>query len=514
MTIQKIMKHDFDVIIVGLGPAGSLAALLLEGCDLKVLAIDKDKDVYSLPRAVTISDQGFRIAQSVGIDDIYFKNSTELGGAGFVNKNLELIGGVLDLKGITTPNGWAPSSMFHQPITDKAIRNRLRETSATILLEHELIEIKDDVSHVSALIRNLDNEEEIKVTSRYLIGSDGGSSSVRKILKIDQEDLNYNRDWVVVDVKLTGENRLGDKALQVCDPSRICTYIPSHLPFRRWEFIINEKEEKKQFLEDKKIQDLISKWLQPSEYEIIRKAVYQFHSVIAESFHKGNCFLIGDAAHQNPPFMGEGMMSGYRDAMNLCWKISMTIRHNLNHNLIKTYQDERKPHAQFVVENSAGIGELMEAYAKADDPNTVPKELVAKGYGSFVLPNLDEGLFYGGKADDEMNAGQLFPQPMLYKNNEVFKRNDEILGKGFALISKNKIEVNSDDKEFLEKIGCNFKVLEGWDIKQNQWIRKTMEVGEVFIVRPDKYIFGCSSNKVSLETLIDDLRSRIEHQTN
>ena len=503
------MTQDFDVIIVGLGPAGSLAALLLSGYGLNVLAIDKDNSIYSLPRAVTISDQGFRIAQEASIDEIYLQNSTELGGAGFVNKDLELIGGVLDLEGVVTSNGWAPSRMFHQPLTDQAIRDKLQETKATVLLGHDLIEIKNNVSYVKVLIKDLENDNELELTSKYLIGSDGGSSSVRRLLDIRQQDLNYNRDWVVVDVKLKGENRLDNKALQVCDPNRICTYIPSHLPFRRWEFIINEGEDKRDFMKDKKIQDLINRWLEPSEYEIIRKAVYQFHSVIAKHFHKGNSFLIGDAAHQNPPFMGEGMMSGYRDAMNLCWKIALTIRCNLKNNLIETYQEERKPHAQFVVENSAGIGELMEAYAKADDPSEVPEELVAKGYGSFVLPNLDNGLFYGGKANDSMMAGQLFPQPVIYKNNKVINRHDEILGKGFALISKNQIEINNQDKDFLEKIGCAFVTLEEHYINQNHWIEKIMELGEVFIVRPDKYIFGSSSNDVSLEELIDDLRKRI-----
>jgi hypothetical protein len=108
-----------------------------------------------------------------------------------------------------------------------------------------------------------------------------------------------------------------------------------------------------------------------------------------------------------------------------------------------------------------------------------------------------------------MMAGQLFPQPVIYKNNKVINRHDEILGKGFALISKNQIEIKNQDKDFLEKIGCAFVTLEEHYINQNHWIEKIMELGEVFIVRPDKYIFGSSSNDVSLEDLIDDLRKRI-----
>ena len=503
------MNQNFDVAVIGLGPAGSLIALLLESYGLKVLAIDKDQDIYSLPRAVTISDQGLRIAQAACIEDIYLSNSTELGGAGFVDEDLEMIGGALDLKGVVTSNGWMPSRMFHQPLTDKAIRENLQKTTATILLEHELIDIKDQTTHINVSIRDLKNDLDLQFTSRYLIGSDGGSSTVRKLLEISQEDLNYNRDWVVVDVELKGENRLDDKALQICDPKRLCTYIPSHLPYRRWEFIINKGEDKKEFLMDEKINSLISRWLKPSEYRIIRKAVYQFHSVIAKEFSKGRCFLIGDAAHQNPPFMGEGMMSGYRDAMNLSWKIALIIKNNFNNNLLTTYEKERKPHAQFVVENSAGIGELMEAYAEAEDPNQVSEDLVAKGYGSFILPNLDKGLFYGGKANESMNAGQLFPQPVIYKNDQVVRREDKILGNGFALISKNKILLNKRDEKFLHSLGCNFIVLEDQFIKQSYWLNRVMELDGVYLIRPDKYIYGCTTNKVSLEELIEDLRLRI-----
>ena len=322
------MNHDYDIGIVGLGPVGSFAALLLEKKGLKVLAIDKDQDIYPLPRAVSISDQGLRMTQEVNIDDIYIENSTEVGGAGFVDKELNFIGDPIELKGFTTPNGWPPMRFFHQPYTDKKIRQRLEQTSVTILLETELLSVVDEIEGVKFNTKSLVDSTEKEYTCKYLIGADGGSSALRKLLGITQEDLNYNRDWVVVDVELTGKNRLDDKAIQICDKERIGTFIPSHLPFRRWEFIIYDDENKNDFQDDKKIQELIGRWLNPNEYKIIRKAIYQFHSVLAHDFKKGNCFLIGDAAHQNPPFMGEGMMSGYRDAFNLAWKIAFVIKNN------------------------------------------------------------------------------------------------------------------------------------------------------------------------------------------
>jgi 2-polyprenyl-6-methoxyphenol hydroxylase-like FAD-dependent oxidoreductase len=503
------MNHDYDIGIVGLGPVGSFAALLLEKKGLKVLAIDKDQDIYSLPRAVSISDQGLRMTQEVNIEDIYIENSTEVGGAGFVDKELNFIGDPIELKGFTTPNGWPPMRFFHQPYTDKKIRQRLEQTSVTILLETELLSIVDEIEGVKFNTKSLIDSTEKEYTCKYLIGADGGSSALRKLLEITQEDLDYNRDWVVVDVELTGKNRLDDKAIQICDKERIGTFIPSHLPFRRWEFIIYDDEDKNDFQDDKKIQELIGRWLDPSEYKIIRKAIYQFHSVLAHDFKKGNCFLIGDAAHQNPPFMGEGMMSGYRDAFNLAWKISYVIKNNFSPSLLDTYQEERRPHAKFVVENSAGIGELMEAYANADDPKDVPAELVTKGYGSFILPNLDEGLFYGGKADETMASGQIFPQISSYRDGLIEERKDYLLGDGFVFLSKHKIEISEEHKDFLDKLNCCFITIETNEIESNPWVAGYLELGDTFIIRPDKYIYGCSSSNVSLDELIEDLKSRM-----
>ena len=502
------MNH-FDVAIIGIGPAGSMAALLLESYGMRVLCIDKEKDIYNLPRAVTVSDQGFRMSQLAGIEDIYLKNSTILGGAYFSDKNLEIIGGSIDLKGFVSANGWPASSLFHQPYTDRDIRNKLENSNVEIILEHEFISLDQNKESVSFKTINLNNQEEKDFTSRYLIGSDGGSSVVRKQLGISQEDLNYNRDWVVIDVELNEPDKLGDKLIQVCDKERLATFVPSHLPFRRWEFIIHEHEDKESFLDDKTIHELIAKWLQPEEYKIIRKAVYQFHSVIAKNFQKGNCFLIGDAAHQAPPFMGEGMMSGYRDAVNLSWKIAASIKNKLNTNLVDSFETERIPHSRFVVKNSAGIGELMEAYAEAETPEEVSQDLVQKGYGSFILPNLTKGLFFGGKADESMNAGEIFPQPVEYYNKEVVKRMDHILGKNFSLISKSPLEISEDHYEFLDLIECKLVILEKKYIEKNPWMKSFMEKDRAFLVRPDRYIFGSTNSNISIDMLINDLKMRI-----
>ena len=231
--------------------------------------------------------------------------------------------------------------------------------------------------------------------------------------------------------------------------------------------------------------------------------------VLAEKFQMRNCFLIGDAAHQAPPFMGEGMMSGYRDAINLSWKIALSIKKNLSSNLLQSYELERKPHSRFVVKNSAGIGELMEAYAEAENPEQVPSDLVDKGYGSFIIPNLLEGLFYRGKANKSKHSGEIFPQPILYRNKKIYKRLDHLLGKNFAILSKTPYEISDENQDYLNFLGCSSLILEEEYLEDNPWLESFMKQEKIYLVRPDRYIFGSTDSSISLDQLIDDLKNRI-----
>lgn len=501
------MDVKYDAIIIGLGPVGSFMALKLEKYGLKVLAIDKEKDIYPLPRAVSISDQGMRMHQSLDLENIYYENSDAPGGAGFVDENLKFIGEPMTMKGLNTPNGWPPMRFFHQPFTDREIRNKLLNSSCDILIEHELIQINES-NKSSCSIKNLKTNETIDYEFKYLIGADGANSKIRELKNIKQEDLNYDRDWIIIDIELLTEKELGEFAIQICDPKRIGTFIPTHSPFKRWEFEIHDDDNVEEFSSDKNINKLLSPWLKPEEYKILRKAIYQFHSVLAEEFQKDNCFLIGDSAHQNPPFMGEGMMTGCRDAENLAWKINMDFKYKLP-NLLKNYQIERKEHARYIVENSLGIGLLMEAYAHTKNKDDVPAELVAKGYGSFIIPPLDEGIFYEGKSDSESMSGQLFPQPVKIDEGEITERCDFLLGDYFSIVSKKDIVLSEDEKKFLSSINSKILILDSELVDSNMWMSTMIQEDKVYIVRPDKYIFGSTNENITLSNLIEDLKTRI-----
>lgn len=503
------MDIKYDAIIVGLGPVGSFMALLLEKQGLKALAFDKEKDIYQLPRAVSMSDQGLRMHQTLNLEDIYIRNSDAPDGAGFVDANLEFIGDPMMAKGFITPNGWAPMNMFHQPYTDREMREKLLNSTCDILVEHELLSLKKESNDILCSLKDLNTAELKEVQCTYLIGADGANSKVRELKGIRQEDLNYDRNWIIIDLEVFDESNLGNIAIQICDPKRIGTYIPTHSPFKRWEFEIFEDDNIKEFSADENIHKLISPWLQPNQYKILRKAIYQFHSVLADEFQKDNCYLIGDSAHQNPPFMGEGMMTGCRDATNLSWKIGMKHNYGLDNDLLDSYQVERKPHAKFIVENSLGIGLLMEAYAHTPNVEDVPSELVTKAYGSFVIPPLREGIFFNGKSDPTTMSGELFPQPVKYVDDQVAERCDYLLGDNFALVSRNAIDLSEEDSSFLAKIGTNIVVLDKDMVDSNIWMSSMIVEDKVYIVRPDKYVFGSTTEDISLTELIQDLKSRI-----
>ena len=503
------MLTKYDAIIIGLGPVGSFMALKLEQAGLNVLAIDKEKDIYPLPRAVSISDQGMRMHQSLKMDDIYLRNSDIPGGAGFVDEKLEFIGEPMVMKGLNTPNGWPPMHFFHQPYTDREIRQKLLKSKCEVLVEHELLEIEDDSDLSKCLIKDLNSHEIMQFECKYLIGADGANSKVRELKKISQTDLNYDRNWIIIDIELLKPKDLGQFAIQICDPKRIGTFIPTHSPFKRWEFEIHDDDDVEEFSSDKNINKLLSAWLKPDEYKILRKAVYQFHSVLADEFQKDNCFLIGDAAHQNPPFMGEGMMTGCRDAENLAWKIIMNFKFNLNKEILETYQVERKAHAKFIVENSLGIGLLMEAYAHTKNKEDVPDELVSKGYGSFIIPPLDEGIFYKGKSNSEILSGQLFPQPIKYIEDKISKRCDDLLGNFFAVVSRKNITLSDEEQKFLSILNTQILILDKELVDSNMWMASMIEEDKIYIVRPDKYIFGSTNEQISLSDLIADLKTRI-----
>ena len=370
MSENGLDDFCYDVAIVGMGPVGASAAIHMAHLGLNVAIFEKETQIYPLPRAVSIDGEIIRAFQSIGRGDELADILQPIrpdDRAGFADADRNWLFGVNFAR--TGPNGWPPSSQFFQPELDRYLRS-VAATYAGIKIF--LGESVDQVDQDNQLVTIASQKRTLKC--RYLLACDGAASPIRKMFNIGWYDLGYDHDWLVVDVEMIGENSLPHEVLQVCDPNRLHTFVAAKDPYRRWEFRLNPDERAEDLLEEETIKKLLDLWTPRSSYKILRKAVYQFHAAVASRWRVGRIFLAGDAAHQMPPFLGQGMNSGIRDVLNLAWKLKSVLSGRVDESLLATYEEERIPHSEDFVEWSVEFGNLMEHLADAKAAERAGKE--------------------------------------------------------------------------------------------------------------------------------------------
>src|SRR5581483_12523500 len=268
---------------------------------------------------------------------------------------------------------------FYQPELEAALRAGMRRFHHVELrLGTELKDLSQD--HDGVTLRFNSDET---VCARYVIGCDGARSTVRKALGIRLDDLSFDEPWLVVDAEVDGPISfppfagvpagadLQRLSVMLCDPRRPATIVPGRGKHRRWEFMLLPGESDVEMMQPHVVATLIAPWVQGVTHRIVRAATYHFHGLVAEQWHKDRVFLAGDAAHQTPPFFGQGMCHGLRDIANLAWKLALVLRGAAGAALLETYQCERDPHVRAVigaaVEAGRYICELDPARAAARD---------------------------------------------------------------------------------------------------------------------------------------------------
>ena len=515
MTTASSIKAD--VVIIGLGPVGCLAAILLAKAGLSVAAVERDEDVYKLPRAVNLDGeivrclQPFGLAQSVA-DLLQPVRPGER--AGFANAKREWMFGN-ELSDFGT-NGWQSLNMFDQP----ELEGYLRDTavgldSVQAFIGYEATAPVAEAEQVSVAITR--GDEQLTLTGQYLLACDGAASLTRKSLNIGWQNLGYDHDWLVVDIITKPGHTLGVDTLQVCDPERISTYVCTKDPYRRWEFKLNDGETWEEMLKPEKIESLITPWTPAGTYEIRRAAMYQFHAATADTWQVGRIFLAGDAAHQTPPFLGQGMNMGMRDAINLSWKLAMVIKGDADAELLSAYESERKAHAHDLVEWAVSIGRLMEhfaavaaAEAKGENPPDLDPSLLAAGYGQArEMPPLRTGVLLENQVADDSPTGYLLTQPIVSDGEETFLL-DERIGPGFALLtlSADTATIDEASAEILAQLDA--PVLNLSDLSE---VRGHFDHGlqnnDWLILRPDRYVFGHTTDDLDVNKLVQALAQKL-----
>jgi 3-(3-hydroxy-phenyl)propionate hydroxylase len=264
---------------------------------------------------------------------------------------------------------------------------------------------------------------------------------------------------------------LPDRTIQYCNAKRPATYCRNVGKRRRWEIALKDKECSKTFFDEKTLWKFLSKWVSPDEAEIERKTVYTFQSAIAKSWREGRIFLVGDAAHLTPPFMGQGMCAGIRDASNLAWKISICCKKGHNENLLNSYQSERSSNVRDYINTAMKMGELLNSIGGSEVSDTVFVQPDGTIKMDTIKPQLGKGL---GECGD-INRGKIFP----YLKSNFGKDIDTIFSCDPILITNKKIN----------KKGLRIKSYDCSDIPEIEIILKKFKTNTL-IIRPDRFILA------------------------
>lgn len=482
----------YDVAIVGLGPTGAVLAGLAGLCGLRVAVLEREREILRLPRAVHFDGEVMRVLQTLGVADRVAAVSRINPGMRFVDPGGRLL---LDWSRPQQagPQGWYPSYRFHQPDLEAILRDRLaRMPNVDLALGAEVTAVAEDAELVTIACR--DGDRHHPLAARYIVGCDGARSLVREYVTDRAEDLGFHERWLVVDLLLRRERPdLGDYTIQYCHPRTPMTYVRGPGLRRRWEIFIADLPDA-QALAPEYIWQRLKRWLTPAEAAVERAAVYTFHSVIASCWRRGRLLIAGDAAHQTPPFMGQGMCAGIRDAANLAWKLACCVRHCHDDALLDSYQSERHPHVRAFIEGAVDLGRLV----NATDSEAALKSAFRQPDGSYrmltISPRLGTGLWQDGSPAAGHVSRQLHHRPGGLS--------DDAVGYGPALVADSDLLTRWEGGHLAAKKGIH--VWEPAELTGAAEYLAELEARAV-AVRPDRYVHGTAHDAASLNALVAGL---------
>jgi 3-(3-hydroxy-phenyl)propionate hydroxylase len=504
--MQSSQAESCDVAIVGYGPVGAVLANLLGRDGLRVVAFEREREVYRLPRAVHFDHEVMRIFQSIGLSEVDLPQTAPIRGYEFINGARELLFRFdMDLE--VTGEGWNPDYMFHQPSLEACLRDAAaKRESVQVHLEHEVTRVEERENDVLLSVRDVATGESRIWQARYVVGCDGANSFVRRQAGLRLDDLEFDEPWLVVDATVRrppGELGLPHCPLQLCDPARPVTFVPVAGPYIRWEFMLLPGEGKQDMLLPERIHSLIAEWVDPGEVEVIRSAVYDFHALVAERWNTQRVFLAGDAAHQTPPFLGQGLCTGIRDAANLAWKLEAVLRGAVSESILATYQTEREPQVRAVIELAVAMGRIIctqdrQAAAKrdADFLGRPSRELSVPPF-----PGLGNGFFLSGAP----LAGARGLQARVRAEDGEIVRLDELVGSGFALLVRGAAvpALAVGAQAVLERFAVRILATGGSfdaDGAYAAWFDE--HSCDAVLIRPDRAVFGGAAGPAAASSLL------------
>ncbi|MFF7414700.1 bifunctional 3-(3-hydroxy-phenyl)propionate/3-hydroxycinnamic acid hydroxylase [Streptomyces lydicus] len=473
----------YDVAVVGCGPVGLALARLLSLKGLRVAAIDPNRIACHHPRATHLDDESMRTLQT-------------LDAAGMEQQFLRQTGWVLhgpdgapflefahpDEK---SGQGWYTDYQFHQPDFESRLRGLLAgDAHVDLWFGWTVTAIDQDADAVTLTMSDRVTNQVTALKAAYAVGADGANSFVRQVMDADIEDLHGTQRSLIVDIHPFQHPSTLPKTsgFILCEGQRPLTYVPVFPPMLRFEFMLLAEDDAAELERPQAVYDALSRWIEPGSYRIMRTDTYEWHARLVHGWRSGRLLLAGDAAHQMPPMLGQGMCSGLRDAANLAWKLAAVLQGAAD-GLLDTYETERSPHVRSYIVESARQANLIEAFGTgAIPPNPTEPQVLEP-----LRPPLGPGL-----------AGEpagLAPQPRAADG----AKSDDATGYNFAVVGRQAVAVETAD--LWQRLGVVAVPDTGAAV--DAWLSAGSATAA--IIRPDRYTFALARDAAELEKATREL---------
>jgi 3-(3-hydroxy-phenyl)propionate hydroxylase len=502
------MPRVFDVAIVGFGPSGAVAAGLLGQAGLSVCVVDRQRDIYDKPRAIALDHEIMRVFQQLGIAAAVAPHVEAFTPSEYFGVDGQLIRRMTMVEP-PYPQGHVPSMVFNQPALERVLRARVAALpTVSIQLGMELVALTQDSEGVTLELWDEAGASSI-VRARHVIGCDGASSTVRTLVGIELDDLDFDEPWLVVDVLVNerGLAKLPTTSVQYCEPDRPCTLVMGPKNHRRWEISLQPGEDPADAATSERTWHLLSRWLTPEDGELWRQASYRFHALVAKRWRVGRVFVAGDAAHQQPPFLGQGMCQGVRDVTNLAWKLEAVMRGEVAGPaadvLLDSYGKERQAHVRELTSRikaiGAVIGERDVEKARARDARLLAEcgGVVKDTPRQDVLPRLEGGCLSGRSSTAR---GTLFPQPLMVDEGGRVDLLDERAGRGWRLVLDDTLAGHAPAPPGINVLRIGPRGEREAHGVVAAWLRHHQ--CHAALLRPDHHVFGVAADRIELNALL------------
>ncbi|SMD12138.1 bifunctional 3-(3-hydroxy-phenyl)propionate/3-hydroxycinnamic acid hydroxylase [Rhizobium sp. RU36D] len=524
MTNENDISNRYNVVVVGFGPAGAVAAGMLGARGHSTLVVDRLTGIYDKPRAIAIDHEIMRHFDNMGIADAVspyiapFTASQHFGAQGQLIRRIDMIPEPY-------PLGYTPSMVFTQPPVEAVLRSHAESFDCvTVELGTEMTGLDPRADQVVVALKDASGNTR-NVAAKYVIGCDGASSRVRELSGMKLEDLVFDEPWLVVDVQVHEDalGKLPQTSAQFCNPARPTSYIMGPKNHRRWEIMLLPGEDPREMEKPDNVWRLLSPWLASDEGDLWRAAAYRFHALVADIWRNGRVLIAGDAAHQQPPFIGQGMCQGLRDVSNLVWRLDRILKGQSSDALLDSYTIERKRHVQTLTGKIKVIGQTI-CERDPDAAAARDARILADGGGKpltitrqEIVPPIEDGLIATGGSPAR---GLLFPQPVIVEGAST-RLLDRFTGPAWRLVLDGR-RIQAADVEALAQAIDGIVIVavapQGHDAADPTALQEKDGVLSAWfdrhgviaaLVRPDHYVFGAAQTLEALRQQMDDLRLRL-----